>query len=612
MTSNPTAADRQWSVLANLPALPAAAGLCAGVVAWTLYPGLILPILAFGVAAVILWQRHFVVGTVLLSLGLGWSAASLNVPVSLPAQLFDGHETQISGSVVRVVPKSYRNLLIIRVDSIGNNRVPSFDVAVSDGGYSVDAVPGNLVRATVVLQDVNTNPFPGKKNYYRNLGVSASGTAMSGDLIVTDHSTDFTGFWFRQRMKLSSMLAESRLSAEAFGLLDALILGLGDDLPSDYRENFRLAGTAHVLALSGFHVTFVYSMISLLLFPLGVSWRLRKLRLILGILAIWSYVLLTGMSPGVVRAGIGLSVVLGGLFTGRYTVGLNNLCVAVAVMVCVWPFSIFLAGLQLSVCATAGILLFSALFSPEGQSVWKFRIVNLIAVPCGAVFATAPLLMYYFHSLPVLFVVSNLIAVIIIAPLVWIGAVRILFTAVGWTAPWLDSVINFVVDLTGNVFGTIASFGATLNLGISAAQTVVLLSACVIVAVVVTRSHYSTALRWAVPLALLLCVTPLFSESIPESEAFVSRHGGKPVVIVRHGRSAAALVNCPQHEFHFYADRIRADLTKYNRGCRADTLLITRKNVKLGPFVRQGDSLYIDNQVYSFAELTRGDLYRIY
>ncbi|MDE6300170.1 MAG: ComEC family competence protein [Muribaculaceae bacterium] len=614
-----TADSRRWSVVANLPALPAASGLCAGVVIFTLSGSVLLPVIAALAGAVALFRKHYVAGTISLACALGWCAASLNEPTTPPAGFTDGSEISFTGTVRRVVPKSYRDLYIIDVDSVGRTSdrliaVRSFGVAVSDSWAQAEVIPGNRVIVRTRLRDVAEGAYPGKINYYRNLGVSAFGTLLQGNISVTGDEVNFNGFWYRQRMNLSALLAENRLSAETFGLLNALLLGLGDDLPADYRENFRLTGTAHVLALSGFHIGFIYALISLVLFPFGVSWRLRAPRFMISIVAVWCYALLTGLTPGVVRATLSLSVVLAGLVCGRLSDSLNNLCVAVALMVCVWPYCIFLAGMQLSVCATAGILLFAHLFRPVGGARWRYRVADLVAVPCGAVFATAPLLMYYFHSLPPLFLLSNFIAVLFIGPLVWAGVVRILLTAVGIAAPWLDSVLNFAVDIAGRTFGMISDLPGDIggSLSVSAPQAMCLMTALLLTAVVVTRRTSPSALRWAVPTALLLCVTPFVADAEPESESFVLRHSGIATVVVRHKRSAAALVRCDDREYPGVAESVRGALVRYNRGGCADTIRVTRADVTLGPFVRTADSLFIENRSYSLAELTDGTYDKIY
>ena len=610
---------RRWSVTTSLPALPAAAGLCAGIYLWTLFDNLLLPLGALAAGVILLLYRIYATGSLIIAIAIGWGAAQLHSPQPAPGGLPYGRDLAVSGRIMRVIPKASRTLYILRVDSIAisadeYSRLAPFDIALSQNEMPGAICLGNTVRAQVRMYPLDQAAFPGAKEYYRNLGVSATATAWPDMIQVTERSLSFQGHWFRFRMKLSALLAESRLSAESFGLLNALLLGLGDDLPADYRDNFRLTGTAHVLALSGFHVGFIYAMISLLLLPLGLSLKLRNVRLIVALVSIWCFVFLTGMTLGVVRAALMLSVTVAGLITGGVTDGINSLCVAVALIACVWPFSIFLAGLQLSVCATAGIVAFNRIFRQQGLSQWRHWFLQLVVLPFGAVLATAPLLIYYFHSMPLLFVVSNFVAVMFIAPVIWIGVARLILSGFGIAALWLDKAIDTLTHIAGRIFEYIAAVpGANMGgVSLSAGQVVALISAVLLAMIVARAEKRRTALLIAVPMLLVLCATPLFADRRAESEAYIHRSGSVPTVIIRHHSRAAALVVCDDREYSRVASHISTSMHRNGIFLQVDTLIITRDDVTLGPFRRIGDSLYINEARYSIAGLSKSDFEKLY
>ena len=92
----------------------------------------------------------------------------------------------------------------------------------------------------------------------------------------------------------------SGLSQGAASFMAAVLLGEGDVGPG-VRENFSRAGLSHVLALSGTHVSTIVFLLAILLLPVEMAGN-RKVRLGVTLAALWTYAMLTGMSPSVVRA----------------------------------------------------------------------------------------------------------------------------------------------------------------------------------------------------------------------------------------------------------------------------------------------------------------------
>lgn len=93
-------------------------------------------------------------------------------------------------------------------------------------------------------------------------------------------------------------------------VLATLTLGYRQELEGSVRERFSLAGAAHILAVSGFHVGVVYSFLRLCLFPLSDKSRLRYLKAGLLLVSIWLFAAITGLAASAVRAAWMLSLYL--------------------------------------------------------------------------------------------------------------------------------------------------------------------------------------------------------------------------------------------------------------------------------------------------------------
>ena len=194
----------------------------------------------------------------------------------------------------------------------------------------------------------------------------------------------------------------------------ALILGHRDEIPQEVQLAYSQTGAMHVLAVSGLHVGIVFLILNFLLKKVKrntTGWSITKALIIL--LAIWSFALVTGASPSVVRAAVMFSFVNIGLAVRRHPRIYNTLAGSAFIMLLFDPFLIASVGFQLSYLAVLGIVY----FQPRIVKLWRpgNKLVNyvwqLTSVSIAAQLMTLPLTFYYFNQLPVYFWLSGLVMV---------------------------------------------------------------------------------------------------------------------------------------------------------------------------------------------------------
>ncbi len=211
---------------------------------------------------------------------------------------------------------------------------------------------------------------------------------------------------------------------ERGGLLAALVLGSAVvPLPMELRDAFRAAGLSHALAASGFHLTVLLGLVTAIARPLG-----RALRLLLAGGAMLLFLLLAGAQGSVVRAVLMGAAALLALEFGRRTRPLGLLAAVVVVMLTWNRLWLSDVGFQLSVAATAGLLVSATPLeqrlrgwltpTQEGhRRRWCETLAAALAVPIAATIWTLPLQLLHFGVVPAYAVPANLAAAPLLTPL---------------------------------------------------------------------------------------------------------------------------------------------------------------------------------------------------
>jgi len=198
-------------------------------------------------------------------------------------------------------------------------------------------------------------------------------------------------------------------TAEA-ALLRGFLIGDIADLPRADTESLRRAGLTHYVAVSGSTVALVLGAWWLVLGPTGAGNRIRAAT---GLVLLVVFVVATRWEPSVIRAATMAALVLGGRVVGVVTDAWAALGGAAVLLLAISGDLAYDAGFQLSVAATAGVLLGARLWSDQRpRMVW-----TLLAATVSAQVAVAPIVLLHFGSVPLLAPVANLIA----APLVTVA-----------------------------------------------------------------------------------------------------------------------------------------------------------------------------------------------
>ena len=207
--------------------------------------------------------------------------------------------------------------------------------------------------------------------------------------------------------------------------LKGLLLGERATLPQKLVDDFKRTGTNHIIAVSGYNITivgrFFMGMLLLLMVPLLISFWIAT-----G--AIFLFVLITGASASVVRAGIMGILVLIARREGRAYQMTNALVFAGTAMVFHNPFILrFDAGFQLSFLATMGLLylvpliergverrypVFHGKVTSSEEANFFSPLRKIFIETFAAQLMVLPLLIYLFHQISFISPLVNLLVLV--------------------------------------------------------------------------------------------------------------------------------------------------------------------------------------------------------
>ena len=328
-----------------------------------------------------------------------------------------------------------------------------------------ELVPGDCISASgrLLSYEDPVNPFE------FDFGAYQRGKGVLYHLYLDNDSwlpcPAYTGMGLLIRSKqirhtLMERIDRSIAGPDERAILHALLLGYRAELGQDVKQQFIRSGSMHILAVSGLHVGILYILPALLIGKIRSSVTGRLMAALVLLLLLWSYAVLTGLSPSVVRAVIMCSVHRLAILTGRKSGIFHVLSLTAFIMILSRPSIIFETGFQLSFAAVAGIAGFqkplSSLLPVKG---WLARrIWQLVTLSVAAQLATAPLSLYYFHQFSNVFILSSLAVIPLATVILYVGLAFMLLSSIGLyplsgVLEWLTSMLGGITHLMGRIPG---------------------------------------------------------------------------------------------------------------------------------------------------------------
>lgn len=334
--------------------------------------------------------------------------------------------TVIVGTVTDIEPHTYRAAIDIKTDNINDEPFSSYNLKVyldsnKYYGYSIGSKVSLIGKIEAFSSDNTSFDI---KSYYISQGISGvvSDVKDFSILEVGDYTAEYKISSFREKICRKIILTSD---TDTGGLLCALLLGEKDYLPAGTQLSFSRIGISHILALSGMHLAIL---------AVGLSKFLRLLKMgkksatAITILFTVFYMVITGLSVSVTRAGIMLIVSSSLFLLSRTRDSMTSLFIAVAIICIIEPYSVYDTSLWLSAFATLGIVVMSEYQSQKYSkpSILKWTAISLLS-SLFALSATFAISVIKFDGISLAAPISTLIFSVIVELFLYIGTVLLFF-----------------------------------------------------------------------------------------------------------------------------------------------------------------------------------------
>ena len=289
------------------------------------------------------------------------------------------------------------------------------------------------------------------KNYLMKDGVYSVINFPKIEIISKDHKHNIFSYIyenilvFKQEIRIS--IQKNFLPPQSL-ILEGTVLGDNGAMTTELKNKLNITGLRHIIAVSGTHVVILCSIVLSILLAMGL-WRGQAFYV--AIIFVCLYIILTGLPPSGVRAGIMGGIYLWSQKIGRQTMGPRIIVLACSIMLLINPLLLFYdVGFQLSFLAVIGLIYLEPIIKKFIKIIIRKKeegsdnLIGIISTTFAAQIFTLPVMVYNFGNISYVSPITNLLVLPIVYWLMIFGflasIVGIFSNVLGWIlsiACWL-------------------------------------------------------------------------------------------------------------------------------------------------------------------------------
>lgn len=399
---------------------------------------------------------YILYGTIIL-VAVGSFALRYNTTITNVKPLYN-NKYEVNGVVTDVYSRSggYNSIAVYLPQSL-NGYLP-FDMTIQLNTYEYINI-GEYINSEVMFEKVQQdekrfeyNRTLSKKMYVNTFSYNPvySGVKFKPPFIQS------VKIFFSSIKENMSEKIDFYMNEKEAGVFKSLLIGDKSDMDYGIGLDFSYAGLAHILAISGLHISIIAGLLKRFFDRFYIHVFVSN---IIIIVMIWGFVILTGLSNSTIRAGIMITITLLAYNLGEYSDNIHSLSISAVLILMINPFAIFDMGLTLSVVSTLGVIMASKWINKlieRFETDYKiFRmertkaIIRSVTMTLGAIIFLMPFYVLVFKQLNLLVIIANIVIAPIVSLIIGLGFIFILLVI-----PFTMS-LDFIYSMLGQIINTL-------------------------------------------------------------------------------------------------------------------------------------------------------------
>ncbi len=273
-----------------------------------------------------------------------------------PTEPLVGYDAEIIGTVSEF-PTVYDNYTVYIIET------EQIKLKITDETAQPIRVPQNLKLRLTDVNKIGAKVFDKLRlnvsfkdlDIYKTSSYANKIYAGGHILSLEEHlgqNRPFYAIFYDLKESINDLLFEN-MHYEDAAVISAVLLGDKTHLDRDFENNSRLAGTTHMLVVSGMHLGIIFQILSKIFRKLKIR---RGAAEVLMLFAIFALTAVCGFTPSVLRASLTYVIIVIGNLLFRKPDPLNSLGIATIILLFINPLGFGNLSLLLSLLSTFGLL----------------------------------------------------------------------------------------------------------------------------------------------------------------------------------------------------------------------------------------------------------------
>lgn len=373
--------------------------------------------------------------------------------ISTP-MLDDGlEEVELKGTICEITKNAYKEedtlRIVLNEIAIENEKIPA-KIRINISSEHAK----NLEINDAITIKANTYPIPmpcSLNGYFARRAAYLNGIIGTAKFLEMLEITKAKKNTFAKTRRNVTLKILKNMEAPYNAIATALVTGECSYIPRTLRQQFADSGLAHVLSISGLHLSLIAGLVFLLIRrslciyqPFAILYPTKKLAAIITVIVCWFYMALANFGIPIQRSFIMIALTMFAICINRTALSMRSLVIACFIVLFLTPESVISASFQLSFAAVLGLLAFYESYwhnihDKLSQKTSNFLLFKKITLNIAGIFATTliaslattPFSIASFQRFSLVAILANLLAIplvgIFVMPLALISTVSLAF-----------------------------------------------------------------------------------------------------------------------------------------------------------------------------------------